>query len=114
MELLHMKVQEILGHSYSFPKIPAPARKEPSLRQEQIVRERCQTVARLLWKQNPAYTTAELSEHPDIFNLDVTGGKRYQPRTVYDWIAEVDPRAQKEKIGRPAKRRKNNRNNLHP
>lgn len=79
----------------------APAGKEPRLRNEAVAKERCQAAALLLWKQNPNYTTTQLSTHPDVRNEDVTGGDSYQPRTIYDWIAEVDPRPREGKVGRP-------------
>jgi hypothetical protein len=90
----------LLGIDDNMPPV-APAGKEPRLRNEAVAKERCQAAALLLWKQNPAYTTTELSTHPDVRNEDVTGGKSYQPRTIYDWIAEVDPRPRKGKVGRP-------------
>ena len=79
----------------------ASAGKTSALRNERVAKERCQAAALLLWKQNPTYTTTELSTHPDVRNEDVTGGDSYQPRTIYDWIAEVDPRPREGKVGRP-------------
>ncbi len=72
-------------------------------RAEQLAKERCQTVAKLLWQQNPAYTITELSSHPLIRDKEIAGGQFYEPRTVYDWIAEIKNHPQKNKRGRPRK-----------
>jgi hypothetical protein len=118
LDMLLKKIGESSEHDFSnsssitLKSIAVPVRKEPSLRHEQIVKERCQAVAKLLWRQNPDYTTTELCTHADIRNEDITDGIRFQPRTIYDWLAAVDPRAQKDKVGRPPNKLKNIRNNL--
>ena len=112
------RINESIGYETDyFPQVATKQstlsiKKEPSLRHEQIVKERCQAIAKLLWKQNPDYTTTELCTHADIRNEDITDGIRFQPRTIYDWLAAVDPRAQEDKVGRPPNKLKNIRNNL--
>lgn len=73
------------------------------LRAEQLAKDRCQTVAKLLWQQNPNLTIAELTRHPLIRDKEIAGGQFYEPRTVYDWIAEIKNHPQKNKRGRPRK-----------
>lgn len=82
-------------------------------RAEQLAKERCQTVAKLLWQQNPNHTISELSVHPLIRDKEIAGGQFYEPRTVYDWIAEIKNHPQKNKRGRPRKVLKDNQGNLH-
>jgi hypothetical protein len=83
----------------------APAKSLPpaKLRAEQLAKDRCQTVAKLLWQQNPNLTIAELTRHPLIRDKEIAGGQFYEPRTVYDWIAEIKNHPQKNKRGRPRK-----------
>jgi hypothetical protein len=70
---------------------PQPVQAPPpqKLRAEQLAKDRCQTVAKLLWQQNPNLTIAELTRHPLIRDKEIAGGQFYEPRTVYDWIAEI-------------------------
>ena len=84
---------------------PQPVQTPPpqKLRAEQLAKDRCQTIAKMLWKQNPNITIAELTRHPMIRDKDLGGGQFYEPRTVYDWIAEIKNHPQKNKRGRPRK-----------
>jgi hypothetical protein len=103
------KIEKALEQSTSTSQ-----KKEHTPRAEQFTKAKCQAIAKLLWKQNPSYTITELCAHPDICDQDITGANRYGgERTVYDWIAEVDPRPKENKRGRPSKRIKDKNNNLH-
>ena len=83
---------------------PVKAQPHPAkLRAEQLAKDRCQTIAKMLWKQNPSLTIAELTRHPMIRDKELGGGQFYEPRTVYDWIAEIKNHPQKNKRGRPCK-----------
>jgi hypothetical protein len=84
---------------------PQPVQAPPpqKLRAEQLAKDRCQTIAKMLWKQNPSLTIAELTRHPMIRDKELGGGQFYEPRTVYDWIAEIKNHPQKNKRGRPRK-----------
>lgn len=97
----------LIGHRLiELDKKITPAEKESTPRAEQFAKARCQALARYFWNINPNYTTKELSEHHDINNPCVTGGVHYTKRTIYDWIAEVDPRMPDNKVGRPRKAKK--------
>lgn len=78
-------------------------KKERAPRQDQLAKARCQAVAKYLWQANPEMTIADVASHEAVYNLSITNGKRYEARTVRDWVAEVDPRAPEKKIGRPRK-----------
>lgn len=85
-------------------KIPTP--KESTPRTEQFAKERCQAMAKYIWKLYPEMTQVEMARHEAVFNLSITGGKGYTVDTVKDWIAEVDPRPAEKKRGRPRKAKK--------
>lgn len=78
---------------------PSPAK----LRAEQLAKDRCQTIAKMLWKENPNLTIGALTRHPMIRDKDLGGAQFYEARTVYDWIAEIKNHPQKNKRGRPRK-----------
>jgi len=96
---------EILRDSQSPPQ-PAPEKKTKMARNDQITKERCQTAAKLLWKDNPGLTIAEAARHSHVYNMEITGARSYDLRTVRDWVAEVFPKNQKKQIGRPRKKLK--------
>ena len=81
------------------------SKKQPAPRASQLAKMRCQVMAKYLWGKNPEYTTREIAEHPDLNNHAITGGAHYATRTLYDWVAEVDPRNADCKVGRPRKRK---------
>lgn len=85
---------------------PPSGKKQKLAREDQITKERCQTAAKLLWKDNPGLTIADVAKHPNVYNTDITGGRRYDLRTVRDWVAEVFPKHQKKQVGRPPKKLK--------
>lgn len=85
-------------------KIPPP--KESTPRTEQFAKERCQTMAKYIWKLHPDMTQVEMARHEAVFNLSITGGKGYTVDTVKNWIADVDPRPAEKKRGRPRKAKK--------
>jgi hypothetical protein len=80
--------------------------KERLPRNEQLAKERCQAVARLLWAQDSTITISAMSEHSSVYNLDITGGQRYKQSTVYTWVAEAFPKNQEKQIGRPRRPKK--------
>ena len=83
-----------------------PKKKEAKPRIEVITKERCQTVAKILWRSHPDMTIVDVACHELIYNLDITGGKNFDLRTVRDWVAEVFPKGKKKQVGRPRKKQK--------
>jgi len=103
---LRPDIREILRDSMR-PHPQGPSGKKQKLaRDDQLTRERCQTAAKLLWKENPDLLIADVAQHPNVYNVDITGGRSYDLRTVRDWVAEVFPKGQKKQIGRPRKKLK--------
>lgn len=85
-------------------KMPSP--KEHTPRTMQLAKARCQAVAKYLWQLHPDMNREEMAQHDAIFNLSITDGKRYTPKTIKKWIADVDPRPAEKKRGRPRKTKK--------
>lgn len=83
-----------------------PSKKEPMPRAMQLAKARCQAVAKFLWQMHPDMTQEDMAGHKDIYDLSITKGKNYTPETIKKWIAEVDPRPEKKKRGRPSKAKK--------
>lgn len=77
--------------------------KEHTPRAEQFAKVRVQAMATYLWGISPNMSQPEMASHEAVFNLAITGGKRYRLETVIKWVAEVDPRAPEKKRGRPRK-----------
>lgn len=69
--------------------------KEVTPRKNQLVRERCRTIAAILWAQNPNYQIKQVIDHEwmEHFSEAMTYGKR----TIREWIKDLDPRPAEEK-----------------
>jgi len=73
---------------------------EKKLRPCQINKIACQTIARILWAEDPNKKIADIIKHPYI--LKIGNGNYYKGKnTLRDWVSEVDPRPADQKTGRP-------------
>jgi len=70
----------------------------PSQRHRQAVR----TVARELWKHQPYLNIVQIAEHEAI--IRACDGKRYEEKTIREWIKDLDPRPAGKRGGRPKKK----------
>lgn len=76
---------------FLFPEDRAQER-QPAPRESQIIKERCQAIAALKWRDNPNISITELANDPDIKLFGYSNGS-YTIRTVMLWLSEVDPRS---------------------
>ncbi|GEM_PF-5541598 len=69
--------------------------KEVLPRKNQLVRERCRTIAAILWEQNPDYQIKQIVDHQwmEKYSQAIPYGKR----TIHTWIADLDPRPTEKK-----------------
>ena len=72
--------------------------KRKKLRDNQADKLLVQTIARAIWAEDPEITITALTKHKGIRQHG--NGAIYTIKTLHNWIAEVDPRDSKEKIGR--------------
>lgn len=75
---------------FLFPEDRAQERK-PAPRESEIMKERCQAIAALKWRDNPNISITDLANDPDIKLFGYNNGS-YTIRTVKLWLSEVDPR----------------------
>ena len=64
--------------------------KEVEPRKNQLVRERCRTIASILWEQNPDYQIKQIIDHK--WMKTHSQAIPYGNRTIHTWIADLDPR----------------------
>lgn len=76
--------------------------KPKKLRSDQADKLLVQAIAGALWAENPDFTITALTKHKGIRQLG--NGAQYEPKTLHNWIAEVDPRDPQQKKGRPKKK----------
>lgn len=69
--------------------------KEVTPRRSQLIRERCRTIAAILWAQNPSYQIKQIIEHEWMAKF--SEGMTYGERTIREWIKDLDPRPTEEK-----------------
>lgn len=69
--------------------------KEVTPRRSQLIRERCRTIAAILWAQNPKLRIKDVVEHGWIQTHGEAG--TYDYRTIHGWVADLDPRPPEEK-----------------
>ncbi|MBF0371704.1 MAG: hypothetical protein HQL52_19890 [Magnetococcales bacterium] len=72
---------------------------EKTLRNNQKDKIRCQTIAGILWEDNPGLSIASLIEHSHIRKHG--NGNLYKDKTLRVWLSEIDPRSEEKKRGRP-------------
>ncbi len=72
--------------------IPPEAPKKPiAPRPNQIIKACCQTVALMLWDQNPAYSQKQIVAHPAMKKYGYQNAT-FDERTLLLWVSDVDPR----------------------
>jgi len=67
------------------------APKEIAPRPNQIIKERCQVVALMLWEQDINYSQKEIVAHPLMKKHGYQNGS-FEERTILLWVSKVDPR----------------------
>ncbi len=77
---------------------PESSTKRKKLRNNQADKLLVQTIARAIWAEDPSTTITDLTDHKGIRQHG--NGALYTQKTLHSWIAEVDPRDPKQKIGR--------------
>jgi hypothetical protein len=76
-----------------------PAKKEQAPRKCQIMKERCQAVAGVLWAEDPHLEIKQVVGHPYMKKFGYCGNhtQNYEDRTIHEWIKCMDPRPDDEK-----------------
>jgi hypothetical protein len=76
-----------------------PVKKETAPRKCQIMKERCQAVAGILWEENPHMEIKEVVAHPHMKKYGYCGNhtQNYEDRTIHGWVKCMDPRPNDEK-----------------
>jgi len=84
---------------FLFPEERPPSEKEPSARENQLNKARCQAIGALVWKENPNFTLGDVVKDKRVLDY----GENYTEKTLESWIREIDPRNPEQKTGRPKK-----------
>jgi hypothetical protein len=98
------------GYSYDWSKRdveleragPGSESDDATIRPSTMAKLICQQIARVLWKDHPAMTIADMVKHSMIQQYG--GAANYTGSTVREWLSAVAPAEVKNKRGRPRKK----------